>query len=134
MSEIKEYLTWVWDLIKSKASHRKEARTLAEDAVKNFKKGNPSKEGDTLCSQLKKDFEFIGFAPNISYIKEKGPKDQLEALWVHPFSVPTLLYKHKKLPYLVLVNGNLDFNNTRLSDIKQNASLDGLENILGITG
>jgi hypothetical protein len=134
MSEVITALTWAYQLTKSKIPDRKKVRHLVMNGIKNFKLGKPSKAGDDLVKSLKKDFEFIGFSPNIMYIKEDGPKKHTEVQWVHPFSVPTLLFKNKKLPYLVLVNPNLDFNDSRLRKIDQNLSLEELQGVLGITG
>lgn len=134
MSEVYSALTWCYQLVKSTRGHRQKAKRLALNAIKHFKKGEASKEGDELAKELKENYEFIGFIPSVSYVKEKGTKKDLQAIWVHPFSTPTLLYKHKKLPVLVVVNGNIDFNDTRIRKIDKNADLDGLENILGITG
>ena len=127
-------LTWAYTLTKAKIPDRKQVRKLVIDGLKKFKKGKVSEEGTKFVKNLQKDFEFVGFAPNIFYIKESGPKKHTEVQWVHPFSVPTLLYKHKKLPYLILTNPNLDFNDSRLRQIDQNVSLEELQNILGITG
>lgn len=134
MAAVVQALSWVFLLVKASVSQRKKARKLALDGIEHFKKGGPSKEGKDLVKDLKKNYHFVGFAPNVIYVKESGPKQDLKYQWVHPFSVPTLLYKHKKLPMLVMVNGNLDLNDSRLRKIGKNVKLDELQNILGITG
>jgi hypothetical protein len=118
VSSVKKRLEWV---------------KLVLNHIENFDKGKSKKEGEELIKELKKNYILIGFAPNITYVKHDGAKEDLKYQWVHPFGTPTLLYKHKKLPTLLLVNGNLDFNNSRLNKIDKNKSLE-LQSILGITG
>ena len=127
-------LTWAIQMLQMKVSQRTKTRKLCLDHIENFKRGKPSDEGTTLVESLKKDFQFIGFSPNVYYIKEKGPANDLNVMWVHPFSTPALLFKHKKLPCLLITNGNIEFNSSRLKKIKANNGLDNLDDILGITG
>lgn len=134
MGKVISALTWCRQLAAAPVKARKKARKLALDAIGHFKKGKASEEGKTLVESLEKDFTFVGFCPSVSYIKETGSKDDLRAQWVHPFSTPSLLYKHKKLPVLIIANGNLDFNDSRLRKIDKNMGLDELHDILGITG
>lgn len=127
-------LTWVYQLVKSSKSQRTKAKELALDHILHFKGGKKTEQSEALVNSLGKEFEFVGFAPNIMYVKEKGSAEDMKAQWVHAFSVPTLLYKHKELPVLIVANGNLDFNDSRLRKIDKNIDLDELRNILGITG
>jgi hypothetical protein len=129
-------LTWFVYLLKVDVEHRIRARMDALNLIRFFNKGRKSKLGEQLYNDLNngKLYEFVGFAPNIFYAKESGTKTDMSVQWVHPFSSPTLLYKHKKLPILIISNGNLEFNESRLRSIDKNSTLQELQDILGITG
>lgn len=133
-------LSWVKNMVFSKVSHRKESRKIALEGILHHVGGKPTKEMKELVELLSSDaVEFIGFIPSVSYIKEKSSfKDELQAMFVHPFSSPTLLYKLKDSPVLLITNGNLDFNNSvlcKISENKYNEDIKNLEGgVLGITG
>ena len=83
--------------------------------------------------------ELVGIAPNVSYMMVKGSKEELECMWVHPFSVPTLLLKVKDAPILIMANANLDYNDSVLTKIEHNEYHEELMKTLkrytrGITG
>lgn len=83
--------------------------------------------------------ELVGIAPNVSYMMVKGDKEEMESMWVHAFSVPTLLLKVKGTPMLVMVNANLEYNDSVLTKIKHNEYHEELMKTLkrytrGITG
>lgn len=86
-----------------------------------------------LARDLKneKNFECIGFIPNVTYIKHNGTKEQLEADWVHPFGSPTLLYAHKTLPMLIIAGPDIMYNDSMIRAIKENQYG---ESVAGITG
>jgi hypothetical protein len=134
MGRVISTLTWVFQLVRSSPARRTEAKKLALDHIRHFKRGKKSEQGENLVKQLIEEFDFVGFTPNVTYVKEKGIKQDLNAQWVHPFSIPTLLFKHKELPILAITNGNLDFNDSRLRKIDKNIDLEELQDILGITG
>lgn len=114
-------LSWVKQIIKMPVRERKKLRKLCLKGIKLFKKGKESAEGDEVERFLKDDCEFIGFAVNISYVMENSKHDdELEALYVHPFSGPTLLYKVKNTPMLVVANENLNYNKSSLQNIEMN--------------
>lgn len=114
-------LTWVKQLITFPVSERKKLRKICLNGIKLFKKGKESDEGREAARFLKEDCEFIGYAVNISYVMENSKhEDELGCLWVHPFSGPTLLYKVKNAPMLVLSNENLNFNKSNLQYIEMN--------------
>lgn len=133
MSVVKT-LTWAAQMLQMSAANRTKTKKLCLNHVRHFDKGEKTKAAVDFVNSLQKDFQFIGFTPNVFYLKEKGPKNDMNVLWVHPFSTPTLLYKHKRLPCLLMTNGNLEFNSSRLAKIKANIGIDELHNILGITG
>jgi len=100
------------------------------DAGYELAKLNPT--GVELHKLLKSgDVEFIGFCPDVPYIKEKGPAKHLEVPWLHQFGTPALLYKIKKYPALLITAGNIRYNASALSEIDANNE----NNLLsGITG
>lgn len=94
------------------------------EGVMNYEITQKNSEIQNFLKNLKseKDFDFIGFCPEISYIKESGPNDQLEAIWEHPFGSPTLLYKVKGLPALIITGPDIDFNDSMRNKIKSNSA------------
>jgi hypothetical protein len=112
-------LTWATTLLDSEEDERPEFVEMILKSVLNFKNGEASEEGKKTVSYLKNDCHLIGFCPSTTYIMPKSRGEgSLDVFWEHPFSIPTLLYKDKKRPLLVLTNGNLDFDDSRL--IKMN--------------
>ena len=93
----------------------------------------PSAEGKKIMSHLK-DHTLVGFIPNVYYIKASGNKDDLKAMYCHPFSMFTLLLAHKEWPMLTIINPMLSFNESRVSKIDGNQGLSELSNIQGIMG
>lgn len=112
-------LSWAVTMLEAEPEERAEFVEMVLDTIANFKKGEPSPEGKKAVSFLENDCKLIGFVPSVTYIMdhERGP-NSLNVFWEHPFSIPTLLYKHKNFPFLILSNRNLDFDDSRL--IKMN--------------
>ena len=81
--------------------------------------------------QKQNNLELIGFIPEITYIKVKGPKSHLESMWEHPFGSPTLLYAHKTLPMLIIAGPDIMFNDSMVRSIKSN-NIRG--KVFGVTG
>ncbi len=124
-------LTWVKDLLSFPVLARKKIRRLVLKGILNFKKGKPSEEAIELIEGLKKNGQFIGFATNISYVMENSPyDDELDSLWVHPLSEPSLLYKLKGLPVLIVTNPNIEYNDSVLNKIEYNKFNKELKNVL----
>lgn len=144
-------LEWVENLLASNPKQRNSLKNTILDGIKHYKakwrrrnstgkdeldvgydlsKLNP--DGMDLHKLLKSgDVEFIGFCPDVAYIKEKGPAKHLEVPWLHQFGTPALLYKIKKYPALLIAAGNIRFNASALSEIDANNE----NNLLsGITG
>jgi hypothetical protein len=114
-------LSWVKQIITLPVKERKKLRKICLKGIKLFKKGKESSEGEEIERFLKEDCDFIGFAVNISYVMENSKyDDELSALYVHPFSAPTLLYKVKNAPMLVVSNENLNYNKSSLQNIEMN--------------
>jgi hypothetical protein len=78
-----------------------------------------TKELENLVDYIKSsDFEIMGFAPNINYIRVKGSPEYLNAWWVHPFSSPALVVKHKKLPVIMLVGASIQKDRSTIYEVE----------------
>lgn len=105
-------------------------------AVGIFQKGVSSAKGKEAVELLTSNkVELIGVVPNINYMRVQSRcEEDLEVLWDHRFSVPTLLYRIKDSPFLLLVNPNVEYNESKLLEIDANADLKELRDIAGIIG
>jgi hypothetical protein len=129
-------MKWVNILMLGNSRERSALVNDVIDAVKIFKKGKISEEGKHYASLLKSDkVEFIGFTPNITYIRAHSTdKEDLDVLWDHKFSAPTLLYHVKDSPIMILVNPNVAYNDSRLLEIDENSELLEIRDLKGIIG
>jgi len=130
------FLSFWEEFLTYSEKEREECMKIALESIRDFKKGRPSAEGEELVDELQSDdMELIGMVPNLFYFRiSSSDKADLESLWVHPFSMFTLAYKHKKLPFIILSNGNIEYNKSILARLKGNRSLEEMYDILGITG
>lgn len=129
-------MKWASTLFWGTGKQRSEVVKTVIDAVKIFKKGKPSPEGEEYQKLLQSNkVELIGFVPNITYIRvNSSDKEDLEVLWDHRFSAPTLLFHLKDSPIMLLVNPNVDYNNSRLLEIGENSDLIEIRDLKGIIG
>jgi hypothetical protein len=122
MSDVREAHRWCEDFLRLTPSERKVvARQVLEELLAFSEKGegdSDTRAGKKLVSELRDAslYELVGVSPNVQYFKVEGEKEDLSAWWVHPFSVPTLLFKHKRLPFLVQVNPYLRYNENFTQD------------------
>lgn len=125
-------LSWSVTLLDADENERKELIDLSYDSIRGFKKGEDSEEGNDAVNFLKGECEMIGFCPSTTYIMHR-PRGEgsLDVFWEHPFSIPTLLFKHKKLPFLILSNGNLDFDSSRLIKMNKLSKIETEEDLTG---
>lgn len=129
-------MKWANIILWGNGKQRMEVVRAVIDGVRIFKKGVSSKEGVEFHKLLQSNkVELIGFVPYVHYIRanSKDPKD-LDVLWDHGFSVPTLLFALKDSPILLLVNPNVAYNDSRLLEIKENAKLIEIRDLKGIIG
>ncbi len=132
MSKIKEMLSWVYSIVKFPLKDREELYNLSMESIKY----------DTKTADLykmlkdKKQYEFVGITPNISYVSmdKSYTKKELECLWVHPFSRPTLLFYNKRYHYYMLINANLRKDKSVLKEISKNLNINQLSSFLGTRG
>jgi len=135
---IKEYANWVDVMIKNPLKKRKQ---WVIDIMNNLKNGvgtkrkNP-KEAMNLADLLsnKDDFELVGFAANLHYIKHdlrKGDTmEDTECVFVHPWASPKLLFAHKRLPVVLVVGDDLRLDESVLDEHEQNQKVE----VRGFTG
>lgn len=122
---VKEFLDWCLIFIKSSSSQRRKMREVLLNGISEY-----SEEGQKYVKWLRgSECQFIGFAVNVQYIKEDGGPKEKEALWVHPFGGPVLLYKHKRLPMLIMSSPSLEFNNSHIKKAKMNNYTQSIEGI-----
>lgn len=91
-------------------------------------------EVQKFVSNLKneKGFKFIGFSDVITYIKESGSDDQMQAIWEHPFGSAALLYKVEGLPALIIAGPDIELNDSIRNRIPANRHRK--ETTIGVTG
>jgi hypothetical protein len=130
------FLSFWQEFINYPEEDREECLKIALESIRDFEKGRPSREGEKLIKWLQDDdMEFMGMVPNLFYFRVNSDnKEDLETMWVHPFSLHTLAYKHKTLPFIVLSNANIEYNKSVLTKLKGNKGLKEMYRILGITG
>lgn len=114
-------LSWVADMLSFSVTARKKIRRMVLEGIFNFKRGKPSKEAADFVNYLKQEGQFVGFATNMSYIMENSKyAEELDSIWIHPLSEPSLLYKIKDMPILIVTNPNIEYNNTVLNKLEGN--------------
>jgi hypothetical protein len=125
---VKDYLSWAETMIKTPVSDRK---AWVKKIIEAFRYYRPTGKSDLKAEGQKKylsdilesedDIELIGFAANANYIKvDSSNSDELGALYVHPFGTPPLLYKHKKLPMLIIVGPGIRLDESVLAEATGN--------------
>lgn len=136
MSKVLEHLTWVQTLIfDATARHRKALKEAVLKGISSFnsKTGRTTREGSELASVLQdeSEYELIGICPNTMYVKVDGAVEDQNAVFVHPWGTPVLLYKHKRTCCLVIAGPGIRFNESIVREISFNQYRDF---ITGITG
>lgn len=122
------YLSWVKTMLRSPASRRAQWKQELIDGLKAYRspKKNPSSDVKYLSEILEKekDVEFVGFTPDIEYIKEKmdpeiagDEQSQLECIWKHDHMNPALLYWVPELHIFIIVGPGLRFNDSVLNEV-----------------
>ncbi len=93
----------------------------------------PTASGVALVKFIRKECDLVGFTPNIWYVKAVGPKSDLKDTFIHKWGYPTLLYKHKKLPYTIQVNPGMRKDRMLLAEIPGNRGLYKGVYVVGLT-
>jgi len=128
-------LTWAHGMRQKTVKQREETKNLILELIRLFDKGERSEAGEQLYKMLKseKEVQFIGFAPYTSYIMMSSKvKDHLGCTFIHPYSMPTLMYKHKVLPMIIHVNPEISYNESKI--YRLNPHLSQLRDTSGIMG
>lgn len=127
---------WYRDLEEMSPQARAKLIDVVLDNISRF--GTQNDSVNSACSELvralKRDFDFVGFSPSVMYLKHKGDRDDLDATFVHPWAMVTLIFKHRKLPMLIHVNAGMKKDKMILASIPFNHEV--FEGIAarGITG
>ena len=131
-----ETFKWVDTFIASKVKDRRNIVATSIEAIKTYIKGKVTEKGLQFYKFLmSNDVELIGVCPFIVYIMhDDQDKEKLEVCWKHDFSIPTMLYHIKGTPFLLLANANVDYNKSKLLEIKENSKVFELKNLRGING
>lgn len=147
MSDVSQGLSWVYTMLETPKKERqawvkrifsgllknaasfvdkRKTKSLAADAKKI------EKELERLVELIKEDCDIVGLIPNLQYIRVDGDSELLKPWWVHPFSSPTIVAKHKVLPFMIIVGPSIQKDKATIytvegSEVVQNS-------ITGITG
>ena len=129
-SKVKMTPRWYKETFDAESKLRKQ---MVEDILYNVSchgslMDQPTEIGKQFVDWIRKEFVLIGFAPNTTYMKIEGKGDDLQATWVHPWAMNTLIYKNKKLPFLIYVNAGMRLNEMLLAEIPFN--MEAFENVL----
>lgn len=132
--EVKDGLSWVPTMLMAPAKKRK---SLVKMILNNIRKAfNPlahKGETDEFVDFLEgSDVEIIGIAPNIQYLRIDGSDQFLKAWWVHP-NQPTLIAKHKRLPFVILAGPSLRYNESVIKEVNPEKGVED-ESLIGFTG
>lgn len=131
---VKDHLSWVKTMLKAPVSRRREWIKTIIDGIKSYRdKQAPKKDVLWLSDVIQDDatWELIGVAVNQQYVRMDGDKELLDAIWVHPWGTPNLVYKHRKLPLIITVGPGIRWNDSILSEMPKN---EYDEAVRGITG
>lgn len=118
---VQNVLSWSPLLTQLNVKERQELTDFVLKGIETYKQGEVTKEGKEAVRHLEDECIFIGFSSQVQYVMEQ-PRGHgsLDYIWEHPFSIPTLLFKHKKFPFLIMANGNIDFDDGRMNKSKYN--------------
>jgi hypothetical protein len=148
MEDVKNALSWVYTMLETPKKERlawvkrifKGMLTNASSFVdkdtneKNIKAQTKKieKELEYLVRMVQEDCDIVGIAPNIQYIRVEGSSELLKPWWIHPFSSPTILAKHKTLPLMIIVGPSIQKDKATVYAVENNRLVQ--ESIIGITG
>ena len=129
---VKQYAQWVYTMIKTAPAKRKEWIKIIFDNLKSKK----TKEFENLVEMLqdRSNFDLIGFAPNLHYIKHDkrrgDTEEDLGCVFVHAWATPKLLFTHKRLPVIIIVGDDMRYDDSVLNEQEKNPTVP----VRGFTG
>lgn len=115
---------WYAQLLKLDARKRK---AVVDTALKRIKESKP----EAFEFIRKFDCELVGITPGVEYTLVSDAQGELEVTFVHPYSMPTLLYWCKQGGFGFFVNANLEYNDTVLNRIAGNKVDKGIRGFTG---
>ena len=122
-NEIDESVPWYEQLQKIDDSKFKEIEDKFFNLLKKHKR-------ETLAFIVQYKPEILGFIPRIEYTMVKDDQNDINTVWVHPFSLPTMCFWSKQGKFVFFVNANLDHNESVLSSVPGN----NVQPLRGFTG
>lgn len=138
--KVVEYLSWVYTMLSTPVKRRHQWVETIFDGLRSYRNSKRDGAHATYLSDALLDsntWEIIGFVPNVSYVRVDYPKgfegddSMIENIFVHPWGAPTLLCKHRRLPVAIMVGPGMRWNDSVLSELKENGDV---ENPIGFTG
>jgi hypothetical protein len=147
---VKHALSWVFTMLETPASERQEwvkhiVKSMRENAAsfvdpyKNLsakdrveKVKEIAKNLEYLTNMLARDCDIVGLTPNINYIRVSGRPEFLKPWWIHPFSSPTIVAKHKTLPVMFLIGPSIQKDKATIYTVEDGSIVQNP--IEGVTG
>jgi hypothetical protein len=134
MGEVVQHLSWVKALINATYKARDNLFRKILDGITryNSRTGTPTKDGQKLVQDLlSEEFECIGFTPNLQYIRLEGSANDEHALFVHPWATPPLVFKHRRLPVILITGPGIRLNDTIVREVQTNDFRVGVQGFTG---
>lgn len=135
---MKESLAWVKTMINSKISRRQEWVKLIIEGLRSYRgASSEDRKGAIWLSDVIQDetkWEIVGFAVHEAYVRLDGSEEETNCMFIHPWGTPPLLLKHKTLPIVMTVGPGIRWNDSILSELKDNEALEYLKNLIGFSG
>jgi len=134
--KVKSIPGWYNQLIALSYNQRRELveKILYNVSTHGSLKDEPTAEGKEMVKWLKQSCDLIGFTPCVTYLKASGDREEMDVTYIHPWGYLTLVYKHKKFPFLITVNSGMRKDKMILASIPANKGVfDGLS-VVGIVG
>lgn len=126
MKKILEYPHWYLQFLELPPEDRmRVVNQVMSDLREVSHEGEGGKDrslGERLAREIRRDYDLIGVTGYFRYVIAETDefRDSLDREYHHPFGSPTLVLKHKKLPFLMLVNPAIRFNETFLNEMPMN--------------
>lgn len=122
---IRQILAYANTVSRMSKNEKNRLKELIIDGIRTYRKGS-EKKSEWLSDYVEsgRDFEILGFALNHSYINVDPGYGDTKPLWIHPWGTPSLLLKHKRLPYFMVTGPS----------IRLDENVRGEKNMLGWTG
>lgn len=117
------FAPWYRQLMQLDEKRRKE---IAQEALKRIRASKP----DTYRFIVDMKCKLVGICPAVEYTLLTKDEGDLDVTFSHAFGIPTLVYWVPRGKFAILVNANLEYNDTVLNKIKGNKK----ESIRGFTG